>query len=95
MSALDELGEKTHKQEPDMTALEWLIWNNRNAPIAQAAAAELAALVAERDGWKMAYMSLEFDETTGGCLLGCGGDSVEGHNDGCLFVENLPERMTK
>ena len=44
MSALDELGEKTRLQNPNMTALEWFVWNERNEPLAEEAAEELAAL---------------------------------------------------
>lgn len=49
MSALDELGNKTMKQKPDMTELEWFIWNERNEPLAEQAAEELAALRDELD----------------------------------------------
>lgn len=44
MTALDELGEKTRLQNPNMTALEWFVWNERNEPLAEEAAEELAAL---------------------------------------------------
>lgn len=35
-----------------------------------------------------AMLSIEFDETTGECLLGCGGDSVGGHTDDCVWWKN-------
>ena len=35
-----------------------------------------------------AMLSIEFDETTGECLLGCGGDSVGGHMDDCIWWKN-------
>ena len=29
----------------------------------------------------------EFDEVTGGCNYRCGGDSIDGHKDGCLWFQ--------
>ena len=49
---------------------------------------------AERDEWKNAYFALEFDEHTGECLLGCGGDSAIGHEDDCVFIATMPEPKT-
>ena len=46
---------------------------------------------AERDLWRDAFFALEFDPVTGECLLDCGGDSVEGHHDTCVFIANLPD----
>ena len=54
------------------------------------ARAKLEAMRAELEQWKSAYLSLEFDEVTGECLLGCGGSSVDGHNEDCIFILNLP-----
>ncbi len=45
---------------------------------------ELAAL-------EQALSFFEWEETTGVCLLGCGGYASDGHNDGCLYVGKLVE----
>ena len=57
----------------------------------QALTARAEQAEAERDAWRDAFFALEFDPITGECLLGCGGDSAEGHNDDCVFIANLPD----
>ena len=52
------------------------------------AAAELAAMQERIKELETAMLSIEFDETTGECLLGCGGDSVGGHTDDCVWWKN-------
>lgn len=52
------------------------------------AAAELAAMQERIKELETAMLSIEFDETTGECLLGCGGDSVGGHTDDCIWWKN-------
>jgi hypothetical protein len=55
------------------------------------AVSQLAAREEKLDAWKRAYLKLEFDETTGECVMECGGDAAEGHYDGCLFIEWMPD----
>ena len=52
--------------------------------------AQIKALQRECDEWQKAMFSLEFEETTGECLLGCGGCASEGHNEDCRFIHALP-----
>lgn len=55
--------------------------------------AENERLTARVEAWQDAYFNLEWETITGDCLLGCGGDSVEGHADGCVFIANLPAAL--
>lgn len=90
--ALKNIKEKPYAKQ---TALErviiqhWQEWHltSKNETEAEQAAVELEALRA----FESAYSALEFDETTGECLTGCGGDSVDGHAEDCIWLKNYPQ----
>jgi len=75
--------------------LHWM--KNRSSAsnaLAKKAEAEINSVKASLYAWKSAYRKLEFDQITGECLIGCGGDSVDGHNEDCFFVKNIPKGET-
>lgn len=85
MSALDELNKvigywEDGKKNPSTAKL------TISGETLKQAAAELSALTAKLEKYKKAYFALEFDEVTGECLLGCGGDSIGGHNRHCVWM---------
>lgn len=53
------------------------------------AVVEWKALQAKLKAYQAAIAAFEFDETTGECLLGCGGDAADGHADDCYYIETL------
>jgi hypothetical protein len=40
--------------------------------------------------WRSAYFMVQWDEVTGECNFGCGGDSVDGHKSDCVWLQHLP-----
>jgi hypothetical protein len=79
----------SRKPIPDEWIAEWQ--ENPTVGLVRTATAELAAQAAQIAALNKALDYFEWDETTGECIMGCGGCASDGHNVGCQYVEKLVE----
>ena len=96
MNALERI---LQKLSDDLSPLEYAIWrlwmtaqnNNPKGDGNQKTIHDVYRAVEELESLRRQLAEFEafstYDETTGECLAGCGGDSIGGHTDDCPLVK--------